>query len=257
MKQLASVGLAILMVTFGASQTWAHGGGGMGGITEGDLCSREKGQGVVHFSAYQHANAEAASQLAQLKELKNADLKRYVDALKEEFQSFCRDIPNTGKVTLTFDLISDTLRTIPVGVRVVEAADTGESGTVLNIPQRVYPSGVVRAEAEFAKAGKYKAVVEVGEHVGGSRAEGAVKEAASHSHDEAGVVSQKHTSTAEEEAYHAHDPTFSFPFTVGLKTTTGGGASAIMSNPAILVTAAAGMGIGGTVLYVRRKKKAV
>lgn len=254
-KQLASVGLAILMVTFGASQAWAHGGGGMGGITEGDLCSREKGQGVVHFSAYQHANAEAASQLAQLKELKNADLKRYVDALKEEFQSFCRDIPNTGKVTLTFDLISDTLRTIPVGVRVVEAADTGESGTVLNIPQRVYPSGVVRAEAEFAKAGKYKAIVEVQERPERSHP-GAVVEAENHSHDGTEAVSQRHVSTKEEEAYHAYDPSFSFPFTVGIKKAPkGGGGASIVSNPAIIVTTIAGMAIG-TVLYVRRKKKA-
>ncbi|MDE2180400.1 MAG: hypothetical protein KGJ40_06090 [candidate division NC10 bacterium] len=256
MKQFVSIGFAILMAVSGASQAWAHGGGGMGGITENDLCSRERGQYLVHFSAYQHATPGAASQLAQLKDLKDADLKRYVDAMKAEFQSFCRDIPRTGKATLTFDLISDVLRRIPVAVRIVEASERNDSETVLYLPQQVYPSGVVRAETEFAKAGKYKAVVEVGEHVGGSRAEGAVKEAASHSHDEAGVVSQKHTSTAEEEAYHAHDPTFSFPFTVGLKTTTGGGASAIMSNPAILVTAAAGMGIGGTVLYVRRKKKA-
>lgn len=252
MNHLASIGFVVLMAASGASQAWAHGGGGMGGIS--DLCSMEKGQFIIHFSAYQHATAGAASQLAQLKELKDADLKRYVDAMKEEFQSYCRDIPNTGKATLTFDLISDVLRRIPVAVRVVEASARSDSGTVLYIPQQVYPSGVVRAETEFAKAGKYRAVVEVEEHASGSRAGGAA-ESVSDSHDGVVAVSQKHASGAEEEAYHAHDPTFSFPFTVGLKSPrASGGASSMMSNPAILVTIIAGMGIG-TVLYVRRRKK--
>lgn len=253
MKEFASIGLAVLLAASGPSQAWAHGGGG-GGITEGDLCSREKGHQLVHFSAYQRVTGGAASQLAQLKELKDADLKRYVDVLKEEFQSYCRDIPSTGKVTLTFDLISDTLRTIPVAVRVVEVTSSGESGTVLDIPQQVYPSGVVRAEAEFTKAGKYQAIVE--EHHADRAPLVGAAEAASHSHDGVVAVGQKHATAGEEEAYHAYDSTFSFPFTVGLKTTRAvGGASSMMSNPAILVMTIAGMGIG-TVLYVRRKKKA-
>ena len=252
MKEFASIGLAVLLAASGSSQVWAHGGGGAGGITEGDLCSREKGHQLVHFSAYQHVTAGAASQLAQLKD---ADLKRYVDALKAEFQSYCRDIPSTGKVTLTFDLISDTLRTIPVAVRVVEVTNSGESGTVLDIPQQVYPSGVVRAEAEFTKAGKYQAIVE--EHHAERVPIVGAAEAAGHSHD--GVVvagGQKHATAGEEEAYHAYDSTFSFPFTVGLKTTRTVGSSSMMSNPAILVMTIAGMGIG-TVLYVRRRRKAI
>lgn len=253
MKEFASIGLAVLLATSGPSQVWAHGGGG-GGITEGDLCSREKGHQLVHFSAYQHATGGAASQRAQLKDLKDADLRRYVDALKEEFQSYCRDIPSTGKVTLTFDLISDTLRTIPVAVRVVEVTNSGESGIVLDIPQQVYPSGVVRAEAEFTKAGKYQAIVEE-HHVDRIPLVGEA-EPVSHSHDGVVAVGQKHATAGEEEAYHAYDSTFSFPFTVGLKTTRAvGGASSMMSNPAILVVTIAGMGIGG-VLYVRRRKRA-
>ncbi|KAB2959514.1 MAG: hypothetical protein F9K13_09270, partial [Candidatus Methylomirabilis oxygeniifera] len=187
------------------------------------------------------------------KELKDADLRRYVDAMKEEFQSYCRDIPRTGKATLTFDLISDALRKTPVAVRVVEATEREDAQTVLYIPQQVYPSGVVRAETDFGKAGKYRAVLEVEEQGARSRAGGDAPEAVSHSHDGA----EQHTSTAEEEAYHAHDSTFSFPFTVGLKTPRGGGARgpSMMSNPAILVMTVAGVGIGA-VLYVRRKKKA-
>ncbi|MDE2181242.1 MAG: hypothetical protein KGJ40_10425 [candidate division NC10 bacterium] len=252
MKYVAAIGCAVLMAVSGASQAWAHGGGGRGGITENDLCSREKGQYLVHFSAYQHATPGAASQLAQLKDFKDADLKRYVDAMKAEFQSYCRDIPKTGKATLTFDLISDVLRRIPVAVRVVEASERNDSETVLYLPQQVYPSGVVRAETEFAKAGKYKAIVELPEHP----AERSYLEGESHGHKGVMTVSQKHATTGEEEAFHAYDSTFSFPFTVGLKAPRAGGrGSSMMSNPAILVTAAAGM-VLGTVLYVRRKKKA-
>ena len=252
MRRLVSVGFAVLLAASGAVQAWAHGGGGKGGITEGDTCAREKGRHLIHFSAYQHREAVAA-QLAQLKDLKDADLKRYLDVMKEEFQSYCRDIPRTGKATLTFDLVSDALRTIPVAVRVVEAAERGDSATVLNIPEQVYPSGVVKAETDFAKAGKYTAIVEVQEHPGRSHSVGAT-EAAPHSHSGVEAVSQKDVSTREEEAYHTYDSTFSFPFTVGLRSAKGG-ALAIVINPAILMTVIAGMAIGA-VLYVRRKKKA-
>lgn len=243
MRYLASVRCAVLVAAFGASQAWAHGGGGMGGITEGDLCSRERGQYIIHFSAYQHAAAGAGSQLAVLKELKDADVKRYLDAMKEEFQSYCRDLPRTGKATLTFDLISDSLRKVPVAVRVIEAAESGARETVLYIPQQVYPSGVVRAETEFAKAGKYQAVVEVEEH-------------AERSHPATVAVTQKHTSATEEDVYHAHDSNLSFPFTVGLKAVPkSSGSSSMLRNPGILVVTIAGVAIGA-VLYVRRRKKA-
>lgn len=256
MKKFASIGLAVLFAASGASQVWAHGGGGAGGITEGDLCSLEKGHQLVHFSAYQRGTVGGASQLAQLKELKDADLRRYVDALKEEFRSYCRDIPSTGKVALTFDLISDTLRSIPVAVRVVEVTNSGESEAVLAIPQQVYSSGVVRVEAEFPKAGKFKAIVELPEHSADRSSLASEPEAVSQHHDETVAVGKKHATAGEEEAYHAYDSSFNFPFTVGLKTPRPvGGGSSMMSNPAILVMTIAGMGIGG-VLYVRRRKKA-
>jgi hypothetical protein len=244
MKQWMSCGIAVLMAVTGASQVWAHGGGG-GGITENDLCSMGKGQHIIHFSAYQRGTTGRVAQFAQVKELRDADLRRYVDAVKEEFQAYCRDIPRTGKATLTFDLISDALRKIPVAVRVVEvSAREGAEPVVLYVPQQVYPSGVVKAEADFGKAGQYKAVLEV-EEKGGSRVYAAMLE-----------DSHTHSGTAEEEAYHVHDAAFSFPFTVGLKAPRARGrSSSMMSNPAILVTAVAGVGIGA-VLYVRRKKKA-
>lgn len=256
MKYLVAIASVVLLTASGTSQVWAHGGGGMGGITENDVCSMERGQYYIHFSAYQHAATGNAAQLAVLKDLKEADLRRYLDAMKEEFRSYCRDIPKTGKATLTFDLISDALRKIPVAVRVVEASERGHVETVLYIPQQVYPSGVVKAETDFTHAGKYKAVVEVEEHPGQSRI-GHGADAVEHQHGGALTPGVKHASSAEEEVYHAHDSTFSFPFTVGLKTPRSAGrGSSMFSNPSILVTAIVGVAIG-TALYVRRKKKTV
>lgn len=240
MKKVVVGGFAVVLAVLGASQTWAHGGGGMGGMTEGDVCARKKGQYLIHFSAYQRS-VGSASLRAQLQELKRTDVQRYVDALKEEFRSFCRDIPSTGKVTLTFDLVSDAFRRIPVAVRVVEAVERDRAETVLYIPQHVYPSGVVRVETEFPKAGTYRAIVGVEEHAGKAAEEEIV---AHRTH---------HASAAEAEAYHAHDAVFSFPFTVG-RGASRGGVAAIVRRPAILATTIAGMAIGA-VLYVRRKKK--
>lgn len=238
MKYVAAIGCAILMAVMGTSQAWAHGGGGM---SQGDLCGISKGYHTVHFSAYQDLGA-TDEQIAQLQQ-------------KEEFQAFCDGVPKTGKTTLTFDLVSDGLRKIPVAVRVVESAEGSDSETVLYIPQQVYPSGVVRAETDFPKAGRYAAILEVEEHPGRSHPGDATQEADHSGHGGAEAVSQKHASGAEEEAYHAYDTTFGFPFTVGLKTPRGGARGpSMMSNPAILATAVAGMAIG-TVLYVRRKKK--
>lgn len=253
MKYVAAIGCAILMGMVGVTQVWAHGGMGLGGITENDVCSMERGQFFVHFSAYQHGAGGTAPQPGVLKELKDADLKRYLDAMKAEFQSYCRDIPKTGKATLTFDLISDALRKIPVAVRVVEASERGDSGTVLYIPQQVYPSGVVKAETDFAKAGKYMAVLEVEELNAASHSRGGA--AIAHSHDGVIAVSEQHASSSEEDVYHAHDPIFSFPFTVGLKASKSGAAgSSMMGSPGILVTAIAGIG-AGALFYVKRKKK--
>jgi hypothetical protein len=244
MKRIVVAGLIALTTGLGSSQAWAHGGGGMGGITEGDICSRERGQYIIHFSAYQHATTGAGSQLAILKELKDADLKRYLDAMKEEFQSYCRDIPRTGKATLTFDLISDALRKLPVAIRIGEvSAKSGNAATILHIPKQIYSSGVVRIETEFAKAGKYQAVVELEE-----QAEGA------HPSDDPST-SHKHTSEAEEDVYHAHDASFSFPFTVGLKAAPRvANSSGLLRNPAVVFMTIAGIATG-TVLYVRRRKK--
>lgn len=256
MRYVIAIASVVLLAASETSQVWAHGGGGMGGITENDICSMERGQYFIHFSAYQHAVTGNVAQLAVLKDLKEADLRRYVDAMKEEFRSYCRDIPKTGKATLTFDLISDALRKIPVAVRVVEASERGNAETVLYIPQRVYPSGVVKAETDFTHAGKYKAVVEVEEQHPAQSPIGHGADAVDHQHDSTVVAGVKHASSAEEEVYHAHDSTFSFPFTVGLKTPRSAGrGSSMFNNPSILVTAIAGVAIGA-VLYVRRKKKA-
>ncbi len=242
MKAEAALLSGIVFTVLAASSAWAHGGGGMDmGESQGDLCEISKGHHTVHFSAYQDLGA-TDEQIAQLQQ-------------KEEFQAFCDEVPKTGKTTLTFDLVSDGLRKIPVAVRVVESAEGSDSETILYIPQQVYPSGVVRAETDFPKAGRYAAILEVEEHPGRSHPGDATQEADHSGHGGAEAVNQKHASGAEEEAYHAHDTTFSFPFTVGMKRMR---APAAVTTPRtyVLLFGALGLGFGFYAMRAGKRKLA-
>lgn len=100
---------------------------------------------AVHFSAYlQPENREA------LKE-------------KAAFVPFCQQIPRTGKMFFTADLIDRDIRTTPIGIRLVEVEKTGqpvpddirEIRTIAEIPAKLYPRGAVEAQAEIDKNGDY------------------------------------------------------------------------------------------------------
>lgn len=242
MKARATLLSGIVCAALATSSAWAHGGGGMDmDESRGDPCEISKGYHTVHFSAYQHLGATVEQ---------NAKLQR-----EEEFQGFCDEVPKTGKTTLTFDLVSDGLRKIPVAVRVVESAEESDFGTVLYIPQQVYPSGVVRAETDFPKVGRYTAILKVEEHPGRSHPGDATQGTDYGGHGGAEAVSQKHASSAEEEAYHAHDMTFSFPFTVGMKRMR---VPAAMTTPRtyVLLLGALWLGAGFFVMRAGKKKPA-
>lgn len=83
------------------------------------------------------------------------------DGEGKEWGTYCQDIPHAGKTTLVFDLLYQPMRAMPVAVRVVEAAEGAEPKTLLTIPPKTYPSGVVTIETTFDKPGQYTAIVEV------------------------------------------------------------------------------------------------
>jgi hypothetical protein len=84
---------------------------------------------------------------------------------KELFRSYCEDIPAPGKVFFTADLAGIELRSVPIGIRIVEQAFAGvdesdaenfaDLRTVSEIEAKIYPKGVVESHFEIDKKGHY------------------------------------------------------------------------------------------------------
>jgi len=219
MKRLMLLGYAILLIVFGATEAFAHGGGGnaMGDWDKADECSQQKGHYMVHFTTYQQKNT--ASDIRKLQEVGSV-------AFKEEFQSYCGGVPKTGKLWMAFDLYNEELRTLPVSFQIVEAEEgdhkhtAGEDHhdhTIVSLPPAVYRDGTVRVDVEIPKAGHYAAILKL-EKVGPGIAH--------HPHPPADpgewnrVIHSHGSADPTEAEIRAVDPTFTFPFTVGLQMKT-------------------------------------
>ena len=108
-----------------------------GNVTlEEDICMRRLGGNMVHFSAYQPQN----------------DLKA----------QYCTEIPEGGDTFLVVDLVDQSLRNLPLGVRIVKGQGEGgkdeEDQTVAYWKPVSHPDGVVRGEAKLEK-GFYKLII--------------------------------------------------------------------------------------------------
>ncbi|MDD2662025.1 MAG: hypothetical protein PHY54_20460, partial [Methylococcales bacterium] len=82
---------------------------------------------------------------------------------------YCQNIPDVGKAFFAADLIDRDIRKTPIGVRVVEVQKTGskpdeftELRTIAEFPAKLYPRGVVEAQADIDKNGDYVLVLIVG-----------------------------------------------------------------------------------------------
>ncbi len=78
---------------------------------------------------------------------------------------FCQDIPTTGQLHLTLDLMNREARTRPIALRVVrEGGDDPEAPipqkTVLEVPSKAYPTGVVEAEVGLDEPGQYAVLMD-------------------------------------------------------------------------------------------------
>ncbi|WP_150046041.1 hypothetical protein [Methylomonas rhizoryzae] len=101
---------------------------------------------AVHFSAYLQPGKE--------------DL---ASGNKAAFVPFCQQIPRTGKMFFTADLIDRDIRETPIGIRLVEVEKTGQPApddvrevrTLVEIPAKLYPRGAVEAQAEIDRNGDY------------------------------------------------------------------------------------------------------
>lgn len=125
--------ICFFFAVLSTSPAWAHGGAGR----DVDPCVQRMGRYVIHFTAYQPQFNPSAE--------------------------YCKEVPKAGQTILVFDLVDVELRTTPVAIRVVDAAYTSEPRTVLEIPAKTYPNGVVNAEANFDPPGRYMAIITVQE----------------------------------------------------------------------------------------------
>lgn len=84
---------------------------------------------------------------------------------KELFRSYCHDLPVPGRVFFTADLVGVEARKVPIGIRVVErqfdgdeegdAENSGDLRTLLEVPPKTYPKGVIESDFELDRNGYY------------------------------------------------------------------------------------------------------
>lgn len=107
---------------------------------------------AVHFSVYLKPSGD----------LKNADRAALL-------KPYCKELPGVGTAFFSADLIDDDIRTMPIGIRVVELADGTqkpeafkELRTLTEVPAKIYAKGVVEAQATIDKTGNYAMILLVG-----------------------------------------------------------------------------------------------
>jgi len=84
---------------------------------------------------------------------------------------FCQDLPATGPAHLTLDLMNREARTQPIAVRVVREGDDDPKASVpksalLDVPSKIYPTGVVEAEVGLNEPGEYAVLVDFDKDAG-------------------------------------------------------------------------------------------
>lgn len=115
----------------------------------GDLeCTTTRGDFRVHFTAYQAPKGVQGGTY----------LERY-----------CEQIPLPGEIFMTLDIYktygAEIIRDKPVAVRVLEGAPGAEANrTLLELPAKVYRSGIVELHPELPAPGDYHLLVAVGEN---------------------------------------------------------------------------------------------
>jgi len=130
--------LWLLAAVFAAGEASAHGGLAM----EKDYCKLRVGPYIMHFTGYQPG-----------------------DGYRTEF---CEDIPSTGATIVILDFIDDTLRDLPVSIRIIRDTGSGhehdlDSVTVFHVPPKIYPKGTFSFDYQFREPGNYVGLVTAGE----------------------------------------------------------------------------------------------
>lgn len=133
-----------LTAAFGVAPSTALAHGGV--KLEQDECVLRIGPSTMHFIGYQRSGEE---------------------------QEFCEDIAQTGPTVIALEAVSDELRDMAIGVRIIkdvggEANEKGDlkNATVLFIEPKVYRNGIMTFEHDFKDAGHYVGLVTVRDDLG-------------------------------------------------------------------------------------------
>jgi hypothetical protein len=137
----AVLGLAAAFGLAPAS-AFAHGGVKL----EQDECIFRIGPSSMHFIGYQRSGEE---------------------------QEFCEAIAQTGPTVIALEAVSDELRDMAMGVRIIkdqggEANEKGDlsAATVYKLEPKIYRNGIMTFEHDFKDAGRYVAIVTVRDVLG-------------------------------------------------------------------------------------------
>lgn len=137
----AALGLAAV-IGLAPSGASAHGGVKL----EQDECVLRIGPNTMHFIGYQRSGEE---------------------------QEFCEDIAQTGPTVIALEAVSDEMRDMAIGVRVIkdvggEANEKGDltAATVFKMEPKVYRNGIMTFEHDFKESGHYVGIVTVRDDLG-------------------------------------------------------------------------------------------
>ena len=114
---------------------------------------------AIHFSAYIKPDGD----------LENVSGK----ARNKLLRSYCKEIPRSGSLYFTADLADEDARDLPISIRLVKQELVGEDdkkaenfrdiATLVDVPARLYPRGMVETQVDLSEEGYYALYLMIGE----------------------------------------------------------------------------------------------
>jgi hypothetical protein len=129
-KRIAVLPTALLAALLMSPAAHAHGGGDS--LPEGNICTQTLSGHPVEMGAYQPAGG---------------------------FGRYCPDLRAGGETVVTFDLLDEALKTVPISVKIVEATEADDGPVIAEKAAAVYPVGIIEVEALLKDSGEYTAIL--------------------------------------------------------------------------------------------------
>jgi len=116
----------LMMVT----AAWAHRDRG-----PNDPCRKQIGDSLLHITLYQpHFDPDA---------------------------EYCEEVPRGGRTVVVVDVTAGELRQVPISVEMIAQNESGQSRSVLSLPNKILDRGMVDSEVVLEEGNNYVAEVEV------------------------------------------------------------------------------------------------